>query len=111
MRLRLAARQHGRLAWFDHDDANARLAPLQRSRDTARGGCRARAVDEGVDSAVCLAPDLFAQTEIPSDRVGIVELIYPKCVRLAAQLPRCLDHVEDELLGSLTSLARHERDF
>jgi hypothetical protein len=53
-------------------------------------------------------PDLFAQREIPSDAVKIVELVDPIGVRFLAQ-PACgLNHLKDEVLSGAASLAWYE---
>ena len=69
------------------------------------------AVNEGVDLALRLAPDLLAQRVVAGDAVLVVELVGPVGVRLPAQLAGGLDHVQDQLLGGEAALARDERQL
>jgi hypothetical protein len=68
-------------------------------------------VNEGVDLAIRLAPDLFTQRVVARDAVVVVELVGPICMRLSAQPPGDLDHVQDQLPRGAASLAGDERQL
>jgi hypothetical protein len=83
------------------------------AQDAARavdGVRRADGVDERVDVAVRLAPDLLAQRQVARDRVGVAELVAPPVAGLLAEPARRGDHLLDQRLGDALVVAGHVRD-
>lgn len=62
-------------------------------------------VDEGVDTAVGLRPDLVAEREVAVDRVVVVELIAPPVTRFGRDLTGTGDDALDQRLGDLAVVA------
>jgi hypothetical protein len=67
------------------DDLDTRIVSLEHGGDPKQRSRRTHAVNEGVDLAVRLTPDLLAQRVVARDAVTVVELVGPVSVRLLAE--------------------------
>jgi len=72
-----AAGQDRRFGRLDGGDVDAGVVLAQDAARAVDGVRRADGVDERVDVAVRLPPDLLAQRQVARDRVGVAELVAP----------------------------------
>jgi len=102
------ARQHGRLRRLDGHERHAGTSGAERLADAAQAPGGADDLDEPVDLAPRLPPDLVGHARVAGELPGIAQLVGPERARAVGDYPGGVNHVARQPLGHPAAVAGHD---